>query len=92
MIVAEVARKGLVLIGRQILVAEDDHQEVLERLHDLRERFLVERLAQIDAGDFAAAGARKSVRRRSDGIRGIGRPATIGAAGPALVPRTGLSD
>ena len=54
---AEMAREGLVLLGRQRLVAEDQDEELLERRHDLGAHVVVERLAQVDARDLGAAGA-----------------------------------
>ena len=45
------------LLRGQVLVAEHDHQELLERSHDLVEHVGRKRLAQIDARDLASAGA-----------------------------------
>src|SRR4029453_6425727 len=70
---AEMAREGLVLPGRERLVAEDQDKKLLERRHDLGAHAVVERLAQVDTRYFGAAGtpdrfhthrSRKRARRR----------------------------
>ena len=52
---AEAARELDLLLGRELLVAEERDFVVEERVGDLRERVVVERLREIDARDFGAA-------------------------------------
>ena len=46
---AEIFRKPLVLIDRQILIAEDQHQEMVESAPNFLEHCAVQRLLEVDA-------------------------------------------
>ncbi len=58
------------LFRRQILVPKDDDRKMLEGFHDLGENVRRQRLAQIDARDFATAGA--TDRFNANQLEGIG--------------------
>jgi len=51
---AEAAGEVFVLFDAQLLVAEEDHQTVHERVMHLLELLVAERIGQIDATDFRA--------------------------------------
>ena len=52
---AEAAGEGLVLLGVDLLVAEEDHAVLVERLADFGDDAVVEILGDIDAADLGAA-------------------------------------
>src|SRR4051812_7013519 len=52
---AEIARKALVLFRCQALIPEYDHEEVLERQHDLGKRLRIQWSGAINAADLATA-------------------------------------
>jgi hypothetical protein len=52
---AEAASKGLLLRSVELLVAEEDHAVLVERLADLRDHPVIEFLGDIDAADLGAA-------------------------------------
>jgi hypothetical protein len=45
-----------VLLGRDVLIADHDDQEMFEGFHDFGEDFLVERPGNVHAGEFGAGG------------------------------------
>ena len=51
---AKAASEVFVLFDSQLLVAEEDHQTVHERLMHLLELLVPERIGQVDATDFRA--------------------------------------
>jgi hypothetical protein len=54
----EARGEGLVLLGREVLISEEDHSVGEPRPVDLRERRVLERVAQVDARDLCAEGPR----------------------------------
>ena len=63
---AEQAAEGQVLVGRDVLVAEEDHEVLGERAMDLVHlavgaRIAVDELADVDAGDLRADDRRQLV-------------------------------
>src|SRR3546814_20842127 len=80
------ASESLVLLGRDVLVAEEDHQMVQESLPNFRDRIVVERLRQIDSANLRAerAGDRMHldpVERIGDSVRTVlGNGCQIGRA------------
>ena len=54
---AEAAGEGFVLLGVELLVMEEDHAVLVERLTDFGDGRVVERVADADALDLCAAGA-----------------------------------
>src|SRR5580704_15157058 len=60
---AEAAAEGEVLVGGQVLVAEEDHLVVGERVADFADRRVIELLRQVDAGDLGAERPRNPVHR-----------------------------
>src|SRR3546814_9225343 len=68
--VAEPASESLVLLGRDVLVAEEDHQMVQESLPNFRDRIVVERLRQIDSANLRAE--RAGDRMHLDPVERIG--------------------
>ena len=54
---AEAAREGLVALGVELLVAEEDHAVVEQGLADVADGGVVEILRHVDAGNLRAAGA-----------------------------------
>src|SRR5690606_2366514 len=73
---AESPGEGDLLLGRELLVAEDHDLMLEERLRDLRERVVVEGTREIDAGDFGAETLAESGDRDHDELRdgGAARP------------------
>src|SRR5262245_26483851 len=55
----EAAAESLVLFGREVLIAEEDHLVLGELVPDLGERLLVERLREVDAGQLGTDVARE---------------------------------
>ena len=55
--VAEVAGKGLLLVRRQVLAAEEDHQVIDQGAADFRDDRGIEGPRQVDAADLGAQGA-----------------------------------
>ena len=51
---AEAATEGELLLGADVLIAEEDHQMIHQRLMDHIETGIVQRPGQIDATDFSA--------------------------------------
>ena len=56
---AEAATKVLVLVYRDVLVAEEDHLVFQQCVPDLAKGLVVERLGQVDAEDFGADARRQ---------------------------------
>ena len=54
---AEAPGKVLVLFGRELLVAKEEHEMIEEGVVDLRERLVVEFIREIDVEDLGAQGA-----------------------------------
>ena len=79
---AEQPAEGEVLVGRDVLVAEEDDEVLGERAVDLVQLAVRQRLGEIDAGDLRADDRRQLV----DGDRLVGRDAsaTWRIRGPAL--------
>ena len=78
---AEPAREGEVLLRRQALVVEEQHQAIMKGALDLREGRVLERLGEVHAMDVGA----KRARHRPDldvGVGGCHGP-TIGACAAA---------
>ena len=68
---AEQAAERLVLLKRQLLVAEEDHLVRHQRVVHFLELLIAQRLRQIDPGDFRAD--RRGARFHFDGIVGHGQ-------------------
>ena len=62
---AEAAAERLVLLVRQLLVAEEDHQVLHQRVMDLLEGLVAERPGKVDAGNLRADAGRKLAHLRS---------------------------
>ena len=62
---AEAAREGLVALGVELLVAEEDHAVVEQRLADVADGAVVELLADVDVVDLGADARRRWAAPRS---------------------------
>ena len=56
---AEAAAEVLVLVDRHLLVAEEDHQVLHQRIMHFLELLVAQRLGEVDAEDFGADGGRE---------------------------------
>ena len=66
---AEAAREGDVLLGGDVLVAEEDDLELQQRAMDLVEGLVVDRLGQVDAAELGAD--RRAQRLNAEMVIGL---------------------